>query len=74
MNVDSKEVTIVIEWLRSQCEGKDIGEMKALRRIAHNRSGVMLNHSVPGKVRIGMKDCIDNDIHWTTVDSGNNHC
>ena len=57
-HVSTQRVDQFIDWARNKYEDAEITKMKPSRGKVHDYLGITLDYSVPGKVRIYMKDYI----------------
>jgi len=58
-HVDPKVVDKFINWAKKKYEDTEITKLKPSRGKVHDYLGMILDYSVPGKVKISMKDYID---------------
>ena len=55
---DPRVVDAFIEWCRQHYEDKEITAMKPSRGLVHDYLGVIMDYSVPGKLKVSMKDYV----------------
>ena len=51
---DPRVVDAFIEWCRQHYEDKEITAMKPSRGLVHDYLGVIMDYSVPGKLKVSM--------------------
>jgi len=58
-HVDTKVMDDFIEWARDKYEDSTITKLKPSRGKIHDYLGITLDYSIPGKVKISMKDYVE---------------
>ena len=59
-HVDTAVIDKFIEWTRDMYEDEEITKIKPSRGKVHDYLGITLDYSIPGKVKLHMKDYIKN--------------